>query len=96
MRLAILAACADTFSVLIDGLYFEPHRVDEFSKRRASLALRQPAPHISGRIVLNLISKGQPQGCKGSPVAGSGLARTEAQKDNRLPPGGGVRAGTRQ
>ena len=42
MRLAILAACADTFYVLIDGLHFEPRCVDEFSKRRATLALRQP------------------------------------------------------
>ena len=43
MRLAILAACYDTFYVLIDGLHFEPRCVDEFSKRRAGLALRQPA-----------------------------------------------------
>jgi hypothetical protein len=43
MRIAILAACADTFYVLIDGLHFEPRGVDEFSKRRATLALRQPA-----------------------------------------------------
>ena len=43
MRLAILVACADTFFVLIDGLHFEPRCVDEFSKRRATLALRQPA-----------------------------------------------------
>src|ERR1017187_1900108 len=43
MRLAILAACADTFYVLIDGFHFEPRCVDEFSKRRATLALRQPA-----------------------------------------------------
>ena len=43
MRLAILGACADTFYVLIDGLHFEPRCVDEFSKRRATLALRQPA-----------------------------------------------------
>jgi len=43
MRIAILAACADTFYVLIDGLHFEPRCVDEFSKRRATLALRQPA-----------------------------------------------------
>jgi hypothetical protein len=43
MRLAILVACADTFFVLIDGLHFEPRCVDEFSKRRATLALGQPA-----------------------------------------------------
>ncbi len=43
MRLAILDAYADTFYVLIDGLHFEPRRVDEFLKRRATLALRQPA-----------------------------------------------------
>ena len=43
MRFAILAACADTFYVLIDGLHFEPRCVDEFSKRRVTLALRQPA-----------------------------------------------------
>ena len=43
MRIAILAACADTFYVLIDGLHFEPRCVDEFSKRWATLALRQPA-----------------------------------------------------
>jgi len=42
MRLTILAACADTFFVFIDGLHFEPRCVDEFSKRRAALALRQP------------------------------------------------------
>jgi hypothetical protein len=45
MRIAILAACADTFYVLIDGLHFEPRCVDEFSKRRATLALRQPAAY---------------------------------------------------
>ena len=51
MRIAILAACADTFYVLIDGLHFEPRCVDEFSKRRAMLALRQPANrlHIKAR-----------------------------------------------
>jgi hypothetical protein len=43
MRIAILAACADTFYVLIDGLHFEPRCVDEFSKRSATLALHQPA-----------------------------------------------------
>ena len=43
MRIVILAACADTFYVLIDGLHFEPRCVDGFSKRRAMLALRQPA-----------------------------------------------------
>ena len=43
MRLAMSGACADTFYVLIDGLHFEPRCVDEFSKRRAALALRQPA-----------------------------------------------------
>jgi hypothetical protein len=53
MRRAILAARADTFDVLIDGLHFEPRCVDEFSKRRATLALRQPAESqgdASGRI----------------------------------------------
>jgi hypothetical protein len=39
----ILAACAATFCVLIDGLHFEPRCVDQFWKRRATLALRQPA-----------------------------------------------------
>ena len=43
MRLAMLGACTDTFYVLIDGLHFEPRCVDKFSKRRATLALRQPA-----------------------------------------------------
>jgi hypothetical protein len=53
MRLAILAACAGTFYVLIDGLHFEPRCVDEFSKRRATLALRQPAlfPPAAGAAV---------------------------------------------
>ena len=37
------AACTGTFYVLIDGLHFEPRCVDEFSERRATLALRQPA-----------------------------------------------------
>ena len=39
----ILAACADTFHVIIDGLHFEPRCVDQIWKRRATLALRQPA-----------------------------------------------------
>ena len=43
MRHAILGAFADTFDVLVDGLHFEPRSVDEFSKRRPELALRQPA-----------------------------------------------------
>jgi hypothetical protein len=49
MRLANLAACADTFSVLIDGLHFKPRRGDEFSKRKATLALRQP-PELPHRL----------------------------------------------
>ena len=43
MRLAILYACTDTFCVLIAGDHFEPRSLDHFSKRRAALALRQPA-----------------------------------------------------
>jgi hypothetical protein len=52
MRIAILAARADTFYVLIDGLHFEPRCVDEFSKRRATLALRQPGPAGKSHDVL--------------------------------------------
>ena len=43
MRLAILAVCAETFCVLIDGRRFEARGLDHFWKRRAALALRQPA-----------------------------------------------------
>jgi len=42
MRLAILAACADAFQVLIDGRHFGLRRLDHFSKRKAAIALRQP------------------------------------------------------
>ena len=38
MRLAILAACTDTFYALIDELRFEPRCVDELPKRGATLA----------------------------------------------------------
>ena len=54
MRLAIIAACADAFYVLIDELHFEPRYVDEFSKRRATLALRQPAIFGTRRYSLPL------------------------------------------
>jgi hypothetical protein len=38
MRLAILAACADIFDLLLDGRHFHPRYLDHFSKRRAALA----------------------------------------------------------
>jgi hypothetical protein len=44
MRLAILGACADTFSVLIDARHFDPYCLDHFRNAGAALALRQPRP----------------------------------------------------
>jgi len=43
LRLQILAAGAGTFPGLIDGRHFEPRCLANVSKRRAALALRQPA-----------------------------------------------------
>jgi hypothetical protein len=49
MRLAILAACADVFLMLIEGLHFEARCVDAFSKCRVKRALRQAVCAVLSR-----------------------------------------------
>ena len=53
LRLQILAAGAGAFPGLIDARHYEPRGLDNFSKCRAVLALRQPAMHWSATHAMN-------------------------------------------
>ena len=55
LRLQILAAGAGTFPGLIEGRHFEPRCLDNFSKRRAAFALRQPVRYFSDGSAMTLI-----------------------------------------
>jgi len=61
MRLATPAACADTFSALIAEFISISHCVEQFSKRRAALALRQPAVFRPNSALVSALPPSKPQ-----------------------------------